>query len=223
MTVKLANLSAQFTRSDIKYVGIGLHITDGASAPSSKILNFSVNSNNKFSIDKEGTVEINGNVADDVDLLAIHERNQELVYITNNVAAMNTTNYVKSYAEGYLELDDNPDENWLSDLVVDLSKASVFGCLANNVNSISFIQPNTLHGKDEAYSCSIIFYYAPNFPRANIWRDANVMWSYGYPPRQKSYAYEGPMILTFMSTSVENPTIWYGTITGVDYRGGEFD
>lgn len=216
MTVKIANLTAQFANSDITYVGIGLHVIDGASAPDSKILNFSVNSNNKFSIGKEGTVIINGYVPDNIELMNIRERGNNLVRITNNVAAMNTTTYVKSYAEGYIEIGRVPGGPAVTDLVIDLSKASVFGTYSNIVSSITFVPPNTLHNKREAYSCSIIFYDSPWFTDTQMWENAGVKWSYGNPPRDEGYPGEGPMILTFLN--INHDDIWYGTISGVDFQ-----
>lgn len=210
MTVKIANLTAQFIDSSMTYVGIGLHVIDAGSNVDSKVMNFSVNSNNKFSIGKDGTIEINGYVPDNYELFVINERNNNLVRVTNNVAALNTTTYVKTYAEGYADILTNET----NDLTVDLSQATIFGTTSNQINSISFIAPRTLHGKDEAYSCSIMFYNDTLFQQGNIWFDAGVKWSYGIPPGEEL---GGPSMLTFLNINTE-PNVWYGTISGIAFQ-----
>lgn len=213
MTVRIADLTAQFANSAITYVGVGLHVIDAGSAPESKMLNMSVNSNNKFSISKDGTVEINGYMPDSYKLFIINERDHNLVSVTNNVAAMNTTTYVKTYAEGYIDVGNDTTK----DLTFDLSKASVFGTTANQINSISFVIPNTLHGKQEAYSCSVVFYRPPWFGPSDIWTQAGVKWAYGSPPRFIPDSFEtGPTILTFLNINTD-PDIWYAAISGIDF------
>lgn len=216
MTVKLANLTAQFANSALAYVGIGLNVIDAGSAPESKIMNLSVNANNRFSIDKKGTVAINGNNAsDNVALFTISEDSTQLVKVTTNVAAIYTTNYVKTYAEGYIDIMVGSDEH----LSIDLSKASMFGVRTNNAmnsfNTITFTAPKTLHGRDEGYSCSVIFYDDIfRFPRGNIWLDAGVKWSHGIAPPEECY---GTTILTFLNQSTE-PNVWYGIVSGVNFQ-----
>lgn len=204
MTVKIGEMTSEFSNASIAFVAIGMEVTDNGSNADSRLLNLSANGNTKFSIVKNGRMNITANVDSNTNLIQVVNNNEELVRVTPNVAKIDTTTYVKSYAEAYKLLTGN-------NLVLDLREASVFGTNSTSISSISFVKPVTNEADVEVYSCSLVL-FAGGTISSSVWSTANVVWTSGLSPSGLSTQ---PAILTFMS--IGNSSTWYGIISGHNY------
>lgn len=212
MTVKIGQLSANFTNPTIVYTAIGMNVTDEGSAASSKLLNLSVNNESKFIVFKSGETHIRSNFSPSSSntIFNINNGANNLVSINPRTAQLNVDSksnshiFVKSYSEAALDVG--------TSLVFDLGKASVFICSPSVFNDATFIKPNTAFSADtkQSYSCTVIVRYAQTAD-ASVWSGTDVVWPAGrYPNPAGNVA-----VYNFFNTGSTN--YWYGTFGGENY------
>lgn len=202
MTVKIGEMTAEFSNSSIAYVAIGMDVNDISSNVQSRLVNLSVNGNSRFSIVKDGKLTINANVSSSNIILQVSNNNSEIIKVTPNVAKVNTTAHIRSYAEEYKLLTG-------TNLVLNLGQASVFG--ATNITSISFVKPVTHETSTESYSCSLVLFNAGSVANS-VWSSADIVWPNGTLPLDMN---NRPAVLTFLN--INNSDTWYGIVSGKDY------
>lgn len=235
MPVRIGSMTTEWANSQIVYTAIGMHITDTASASDSKLINLSVNSNSKFSVDKTGLFRITPDLPANstISLFSVVNSGEELIEITpntwhnySNVVLVGSTNYIKTYTEGlqYIQL------NGAGTVTFDLGIASTFivDAWAGNtsITGINFVKPGcVIDDYTRSYSCSVLF-------RGNIiisdavWSSANVRWPGGVGPGGANRQVKNETILTFLNSTTDGgagayaypSNTWIGISGGLGFK-----
>lgn len=212
MTVKIGEMTANFSNAQIVYTAIGMLVTDNGSDENSKLLNLSVNADAKFAVYKDGSTKISTNypLSSNNTILSINNANNNIITITprnvqlNVDTKSNTHFFVKSYSEAAV--------NTGSSTLFDLNQGSVFICRPTQFGNAAFIKPNTSFNDPlQTYTCTVIVDRSATAPNG-AWTTSSVIWPGGrYPAPAGNTA-----VYNFMNIGSTN--FWYGFFAGENFR-----